>query len=390
MSYTCTDLTKVHSQGLLVSKDNTCALYHGSTTPPNFYRAKGWITGNDSDINMDRGGFGRRKDGTNCGSIFDGVTAGGRLNLYAAQAFADYVTPWLARNGHKFQQGADVNDGLSRTLFKDAVERQNNPGNIKQEYNAEGGAATGLFCTIQLRKGKEYCVVNGAGIGDATAIQLICAPNQYEARVLSVGGIRNHGNAADNGGQLTMSIGVNGEVWTFSHPIGLQDFVLLCTDGVTDNIFYPEISTIIPLIVSLPAFDHDLKSLCPTVVGPNAHLPTYYELSRLFDLKTRQSMSTIKCEQIVVRLFHYTKWVTARKFELEQEYYSTEMKRNVLAKMLHGQKPGAGTDTEKERITKAMQGLDKDQLMMRNKKRDEVVGKTDDTLLVAFKPTCKK
>lgn len=104
---------QVHSQGLLVSKDNTCALYHGSTTPPNFYRAKGWITGdlhahsiflsfhlcymhickhvfisyncflqlhsssstlgNDSDINMDRGGFGRRKDGTNCGIVLKSI-----------------------------------------------------------------------------------------------------------------------------------------------------------------------------------------------------------------------------------------------------------------------------------------------------------------------------
>lgn len=71
-----------------VSPDGSAAMAHESTSPPNYYRAKYGVVGG---INMDRGGFGRHADGTNFAAVFDGVTAGGKRNAYAAQAFTTCV-----------------------------------------------------------------------------------------------------------------------------------------------------------------------------------------------------------------------------------------------------------------------------------------------------------
>lgn len=284
-------------------------------------------------INMDRGGFGQCLDGTNCAAIFDGVSAGGKINLFAAQAFADFVTERVARCAGQFQQGASVNDILARQMFEEAVASSNNPGRRHEALNAEGGAATGMFVCIQECKGKEYCIVNGAGIGDCTTFAICCGgteagdePPPEEARQLSVTGFRRGRSAKDSGGQLTMSMGVDGTIWTFSQPVDHNDIVLLCTDGLTDNVYMPEACTIIPLVASSSYFDAIPVHRYPASVGPGARLPRFADLEELTKQWPRTPADTLTPEKTVARLRSYVKWITLDEFDLEQRYYSAQMK----------------------------------------------------------------
>ncbi len=65
-----------------MAADQTATFVHGSTSPTNYYK---FMYNIEDGLNMDRGGFGQGPDGTNFGCVFDGVTAGGKLNAYAAQ-----------------------------------------------------------------------------------------------------------------------------------------------------------------------------------------------------------------------------------------------------------------------------------------------------------------
>ena len=69
--------------GTFVAGDGSVAMLHQSTTPHAHYRCKYGVEGG---INMDRGGFGLAPEGTTYACVFDGVSAGGVINAYAAQA----------------------------------------------------------------------------------------------------------------------------------------------------------------------------------------------------------------------------------------------------------------------------------------------------------------
>ena len=62
-------------------------------------------------------------------------------------------------------------------MFEKAVSIAHDPGRTTPEHSAEGGAATGVFGAIQqcgCDKTSGYCILNGAGIGDAAALVLGC------------------------------------------------------------------------------------------------------------------------------------------------------------------------------------------------------------------------
>jgi hypothetical protein len=113
--------------------------------------------------------------GTNFGCVFDGVSTGGKINVYAAQAFSDVCIKWLGRhhpllNAHSCQEYA-------KQLFEMAMDRKlhplhpvtprhthpvthtpshaplhthpftgkHNPGLRNPSFDADGGSATGSF-----------------------------------------------------------------------------------------------------------------------------------------------------------------------------------------------------------------------------------------------------
>jgi serine/threonine protein phosphatase PrpC len=341
-------IAQVESQGIQESDDATAAFYHDSTTPPNFYMAKGYA---NSNINMDRGGYGQCLDGTNCGSIFDGVSCGGMVNLFAAQAFAEAVTERVARSTDKFKQGEGVNEALAYKAFKEAASPLNNPGLQHSSSDAEGGAATGMFACVQpAGDGKQYCIVNGAGVGDCSAF-VICGGNAavstvpkceldaeetilQAARQLSTTAFRREGDARDTGGQLTMSLGIQGRIWSFSHPVGLNDIILLCTDGLTDNLYMPEAAVLIPLIASATYFDAIPIKAYDDALGPDAHCPRHAELATLIKSAPNTPPSRLFPKQVALRLRNYVKWVTQAEFHLEQTWYEAQLKIGIAMKEL--------------------------------------------------------
>ncbi|EDQ91044.1 uncharacterized protein MONBRDRAFT_31709, partial [Monosiga brevicollis MX1] len=83
-----TNQEQLASQGEIYHADgsNEAVMHHLSTSPPKYYEFQ-YGPEFRRGINMDRGGYGIAKDGTMFGCVFDGVTAGGKVNAYAAQAF---------------------------------------------------------------------------------------------------------------------------------------------------------------------------------------------------------------------------------------------------------------------------------------------------------------
>ena len=91
-----TSIKRLGSQGIFTARDGSVAMVHESTTPRSYYRASyDNLPAHDSFINMDRGGFGRAPEGTTFGCVFDGVSSGGPINAFAAQAFTQHTLGWL-------------------------------------------------------------------------------------------------------------------------------------------------------------------------------------------------------------------------------------------------------------------------------------------------------
>lgn len=219
---------------------------------------------------MDRGGFGRHADGTNVAVVFDGVSAGGKRNAYAAQAFARSTLTQLVSHKRAFTSqvtgspGSPGNQmlptGIARTapvveLFAAALDQSNNPGENDPRFEAEGGAATGAIATFALgegKPGKPELLLVGAALGDAAVI--VVEPDRASAvpvaRQLNLVE-RVGGRADDSGGQLNMCMGISGTVRAFAQPIHPESLVLVCTDGLTDNLpaNASEAATLLPLLM---------------------------------------------------------------------------------------------------------------------------------------------
>jgi serine/threonine protein phosphatase PrpC len=265
-----TDISQLSSQGLESTEDGSISWMHSTTVPAEFYEASYNIKGG---CNMDRGGCGQTRNGQNFACVFDGVSAGGKVNAYAAQAFSEITLTGLGRQlMQKLDRARDEVETVTQLesltvmgkgLFARASSSQSNPGYITAEHEAEGGAATGVFAYIQprsqTRSGRNE--VHGVAIGDAMAIQISTRRSgggqplaQPEARLLNT--FERIGNSAtDTGGQITLGIGVDGEVCPFCQTLGEEDLIILASDGLGDNIAQGEFAQIIPLIVRTAFFE---------------------------------------------------------------------------------------------------------------------------------------
>ncbi|EGD81752.1 hypothetical protein PTSG_02464 [Salpingoeca rosetta] len=426
------------SQGLMIGQ-NGAALYHGTTSPPKYYD---FLYKLPTGINMDRGGFGHARDGTNFGAVFDGVTAGGRVNAYAAQAFAEYALRWLAVHKHRLHQieGERLHQEV-HNLFRQCIAKENNPGGNMQ---AEGGSATGVIASCH-RTQRGRLMLVGATIGDASAI--VVDPDGG-CRIVSRYQ-RSCASAKDTGGQLTMCMGVHGDINTFSEPLTEQSIVILTTDGFTDNILQSDFSNIIDVILRAPYFDDD-PAMRTSVDSDLSRLPDLRELRQL--VGRLESLDSVPCRSMVVRVSNYLKWVTRALHAREQDFYAlqiemrdtteallqkqAELKRRKAARLEQdGADAGAGTgaadnadgagdctgdggadqrmngeringhaggdggdggdgggeiaaeEAEVQRMQEKIKSLEVDCARLRQQqKRHRVAGKTDDALIVALRP----
>jgi serine/threonine protein phosphatase PrpC len=366
-----TDISVLGSQGLTSTVDRSIAWIHATTVPAEYYEASYNIKGG---CNMDRGGCGQTQAGYNFACVFDGVSAGGKINAYAAQAFSEITLSNLGSCG-VWAIDTDPLTSLhntSKEIFAQATAQQSNPGLINAEYDADGGSATGVFAFIRPRsltsgRSAGTSEVCGVAIGDAMAIRITTRSSdsghqprlhQPEAFVLNTFERRGH-DATDTGGQLTMGVGINGEVSPFCEGMGEEDVIVLASDGLGDNIVTAELTEIIPFIVRMPFFEQYGR----LVAGGAAHHPgckgvekgakswrthsppTMADLTTHFGGQDQDSgddatdptdptdptaLSSITCEQVSLRLVGYLRWVTEPMRQDQALYYSLEARRRPL------------------------------------------------------------
>lgn len=172
-----------------------------------------------------------------------------------------------------------------------------------------------------------------------------------------------------------MCIGIDGNIWPFSAEVGAEDLVVLATDGLTDNLHMPEVSSLLPLIVRAQFFDQrDPAVECTVVKGRKAHLPTLAEVAEAVgEGEGLDTLANVLPTTASMRLSNYIRWVTRWMYKQEQEYYAT---RKHLTTLLQ-----AGSDS-KEEIERLESHL-KDLTVYR---KMGSAGKTDDAMVLVMKP----
>jgi hypothetical protein len=265
-----------------------------------------------------------RSLGINYGCIFDGVTAGGKINAFAAQSFTDSVLSWLGDNPTAFRRAqTERNTELARQVMLAATESRLNPGLTEPAYQADGGSATGAFVTFQ-KISKTAAHLHGGSIGDVAV--LVVHLRQELARQLNPV-FRKHDK--DTGGQLTMSIGLDGPVWPLSCEVTSDEIVVLSTDGLTDNLNMPELDRVLPLILRAQLFDSIVPFDCEPICKSPPMKPTYTFLRDL----TRNHLdplAAVPCRAACVRLFNYVEWVTRSYFKQEEVFYDLSLRVAAL------------------------------------------------------------
>jgi len=204
-----TDRNKLGSQGWedLTSDDESISMIHESTVCEEYYLSRYGIAGG---LNMDRGGYGQRQNGSNYACIFDGVSAGGQVNAHAAQLFTEYVLQAIQTNELQFtpnSEGQSNWKNFSKEVFCGAA-RSPCPDGIQ----ADGGSATGALVHFEHLPEGKGAHLRGAAVGDAAVIIVQHSTGQAVQlnTVKRIGGDRR-----DTGGQITMGSGLFGEVETF-------------------------------------------------------------------------------------------------------------------------------------------------------------------------------
>lgn len=254
-----------------------------------------------------------RSDGTNFGCLYDGVTAGGLINCHAAQAFAEYTLRWLAVNQPRLSIERDSCQLAFSQLFNECTHFSNNPGGDRQ---AEGGSATGVAASIVRRKRR--LVLVGASIGDAACIVL--NPGEDAAAVTKWHRVET--NPKDSGGELMMSIGVQGIITAFVYPVTPNSMVILSTDGLTDNVLRSDLNRLLPLIVCSKFFEDGVEKPYP---ARHSRLPSFETVWELCKAAPRQELDRVSVGSATRRITNYVHWVTRSLFREEQRYYALEL-----------------------------------------------------------------
>jgi hypothetical protein len=247
-------------------------------------------------------------------------------------------------------------------MLEEATKPQNNPVHMNAMFQAEGGAATGAVVAFEKRSDSLF-ILHGASIGDAAVISV-----HRDGRARQLNPVfRKH--ERDTGGQLTMCMGVDGPVWAFAAEIGVDELVILATDGFTDNISHEELDRLVPLVVCARIFDTIVQSDCDIVVANSPSQPTWEYLRRI--AVELDDFSVVECEVAARRLFNYVEWVTRAHHRQEQEYY-------LKCLQLRAAGPGSPIGIELDREVS--------QLMAERKASRKVV-KTDDAMIVVMRPS---
>lgn len=339
------------------------------------------------------------RNGTTFGCLFDGVTAGGEINAYAAQAFAEYSLKWLATNHDRLSIDDLAYGDQFREAFRQCTLFANSPDLARK---AEGGSATAVMATVHRHRKNMYLL--GASMGDAACMIV----NDHSVELASTWQ-RAEFAGHDTGGQLSMCVGLQGVAATFKKPINKFNIIILATDGLTDNIHRAELEKILFFVVTSPAFNLPVTAELP---GKGAALPKYSELSAMFGLTRAEPANMLSCEMVCRRIKHYIGWVTEALYEQEQHFYGLEVALKkasaekdgaarleiVRSALREAQNNAAMSAVPVPALPTAVSDDGKELLgvlegymasLYKERKRNHKAGKTDDAMVVVLKPLQK-
>lgn len=311
------------SQGLRIAPDGTAAYVHVSTVPSVYYMAQ---YGSSAGMNMDRGGFGQSAaTGLNYGAIFDGVSVGGAVNVYAAQHFAQYI---LERIHDEIL--CDTPTPIQQRVDKLLSDATHAPSSQVPRDKSDGGSAVGALVWFSASQGEDGALcLRGAAIGDA-AVLLVQLDTGQITQLNKVSRLMN--SASDSGGQLAMGMGVIGNICHFECSIsGNSCLVLLVTDGLTDNLASTDM---VAHVISNPFFDTQAVE-CG---WDQPQLPVAADLQRLGGLApgtTIERLRRVSPSEASTRLAHYVEWVTHQRHLTEVDYYQLELQYHQLMRIRH-------------------------------------------------------
>jgi serine/threonine protein phosphatase PrpC len=412
-----TSINFVASQGLIESSESSVALLHESTAPPNYFRSK---YNSRQVLNMDRGGYGQSNCGTNFGCVFDGVSTGGKINVYAAQAFSEVCMKWLGQH-HPILNRENCCEYASE-LFQMAQHRQHNPGLRNPAFDAEGGCATGSFAVFQ-RCADGGAIVHGAALGDAAAILVMANGGAKQLNIVSrlgdadeSGGLNMTSKRCDTGGQICMGGMMSGEPYSFCERVQAGDLVILTTDGLTDNVTDCDV---LPFVISHTWFDtliRDAPLVCPWLEKGTLHqskragkvdasdgargeeevvprLPSVQELREFIEQQeggsehTMEAITSITAAVASQRLFNYLGWVTRYAFEQEENYFGIQSEYNDLMRNHFEAEAKAKAEGAEGRLPLPEEAHKYEAEMKKMEKaKRRLPCKTDDVIIVAMRP----
>jgi hypothetical protein len=304
-------LQQIGSQGFYESLDKNFAYMHESTTSPLYYRLN-YVTITNG-INLDRGTFATKSDGTHCGCIADGVSSGGLLSGFAAQQFTNLIVKMLC------DRTSEDLDELSRAkmLFTACA----TAAKSTKEY---GGSATVAFVDSFEADTDDYLARFGA-IGDAAVFHVKSDSYAVEQKNRITREVAT--NVSDTGGQISIDGFIESpeNISAGFFRVDKRDLCILATDGLTDNINHNQLHAIMSFIIQNPRFDEDPKELCkvqaPWEKEHPGLLPTLEELQSAFPIPKEIAQKPLTASQIVTRLTSYCKLVTHTLCRFEEERF---------------------------------------------------------------------
>eukprot|EP00656_Telonema_subtile_P016261 TRINITY_DN18577_c0_g1_i2.p1 TRINITY_DN18577_c0_g1~~TRINITY_DN18577_c0_g1_i2.p1 ORF type:complete len:301 (-),score=41.70 TRINITY_DN18577_c0_g1_i2:40-942(-) len=251
----------------------------------------------------------------------------------------------------------------------------------------------------------------GAAIGDAAVVVL----DREHRRARQLNAVtRLNNSASDTGGQLNMSMEVSGEVVGFSEKMPADDLVVLCTDGLTDNV-HPggAFSTLIPFVAGCATFDTKVDPDCGDHSGHDDfyvewQLPTSVAhvclllygthdvheaiLTGRLPSLNRGEHGSRECsvperwldytstEEAVTRLVNYVDWVTRLRATREEAYYRLLLRSRTMGAQTSGEATEEGESTAAE-IEDSLRAM-----MDARPAHSDTSCKTDDCAVLVLQP----
>ncbi|MBS0654840.1 MAG: hypothetical protein JSR46_03600 [Verrucomicrobia bacterium] len=370
------------SHGFYESSDGSFSYNHATCVPIAYYqyehsvRHQMWPC--EFEVNMDRGGVVTRPDGSLAACIADGAGGGGYFSAFVAQMISEYCLKRFALEPMKFIGDAEAD---KRTAQKLIVESCAHVG-VQSPVGQNNGSSTLLFAEcvpIGIRDGKARYRVQVVSLGDCAAIHINCETK----KATQLNSIKRELN--EQGKPTIMSTG--GLIGTHFRAFGFEnidahlseasedDYIVLVTDGFTDNVREGYIEEMVQFVAFNPFFDQSYtdreKYPRDWEQGGNCKLPTMEEIS-CFLITYGGTLNPIferpTAAQITKRLANYTSLVTATLKVGQEQLYSKLLEEGKKAQALFG--------TNQIQEPKPIE-------------EDVNDPKTDDYMIITMSPSCR-